>query len=247
MSNKQHIVALGGGGFSMEDSPILDDYIVGLARQERPRICFLPTASGDNENYITRFYRRFSRANCVPTHLELFRRGGEDLDKFASEQDVIYVGGGNTANMLAVWRVHGVAQALRKALAGGTVLAGISAGSVCWFETGVTDSLGPELTRIDGLGFLPGSNCPHYDGESSRRSAYHRLIEQGMPDGFAADDGVALHFVGPVFCKAVSSRPNARAFRVERGPQGVRETTISVQYLGAVQPAVAADGASPRR
>ena len=228
----EQIVALGGGGFSMEESPFLDDYIMDLAGNKHPKICFIPTASGDNENYITRFYRRFSRAMCRPTHLELFRRDGQDLDEFVSAQDVIYVGGGNTANMLAIWRLHGLDTALRNALAAGTILAGVSAGSICWFQSGVTDSFGDKLESVQCLGFLPGSNCPHYDGETTRRSAYHRLVSDGMPEGIAADDGVGLHFIDGELHRVVSSRPNARAYRVELTDGEVVETAIKPDLLG---------------
>jgi peptidase E len=165
----------------METSPLLDDYILALARRPRPRICFVPTASGDNENYIVRFYRRFSGTACEPTHLELFRRKVDDLSRFLRSQDVIYVGGGNAANLLAVWRLHHVDAALRAAAQEGTVLAGVSAGALCWFECGVTDSFGPELGRIDALGFIAGSHCPHYDGEANRRPAYHACCERVCP------------------------------------------------------------------
>jgi peptidase E len=228
----QHIVALGGGGFSMESSPVLDDYILGLARQRRPRICFVPTASGDNENYIVRFYRRFANSDCQPSHLELFRRSTQDLAGFARTQDIFYVGGGNVANLLAIWRLHGLDLALRAALAEGCVLAGVSAGSLCWFECGVTDSFGaPELSPIEGLGFLSGSNCPHYDGESARRPAYARLIQGGMADGIAADDGVALHFRNGLLHRTLSSRATAKAYRVERHGAGVREVLIDPEVL----------------
>jgi peptidase E len=228
----QHIVALGGGGFSMESSPVLDDYVLSLARSDRPRICFVPTASGDNENYIVRFYRRFTSAACYPSHLELFRRTTQDLGAFARSQDILYVGGGNVANLLAVWRLHEFDQALRAAHGHGTVLAGVSAGSLCWFEAGVTDSFGaPALSPINGLGLLPGSNCPHYDGEPARRPAYERLIREGMADGFAADDGVALHFSNGRLHRVVSSRPSARAYRVERNADGVREVAIEPEVL----------------
>ena len=217
----------------METSPLLDDHLLGLARSDRPRICFVATASGDNENYIVRFYRRFSNAACRPTHLELFRRSVTDLDAFARSQDIFYVGGGNVANLLAIWRLHGFDSSLRGALEGGAVLAGVSAGSVCWFESGVTDSFGdPELSPIDGLGFLQGSNCPHYDGEAARRPAFHRLVKDGMADGLAADDGVALHFVDGNLHRVVSSRPNAHAYRVQRDGDAVREVVIETDYLG---------------
>ena len=205
MSKKQ-IVALGGGGFSMEETPVLDDYILSLTGKVNPSICFVPTASGDNENYVVRFYRRFNGSTCRPTHLDLFRRDDRDLVEFAKSQDVIYVGGGNTANMLVIWRLHQFDNALRLALGAGTILAGLSAGSICWFEVGVTDSFGPNLDPLDCLGFLPGSNCPHYDGETARRPAYHRLILNGMSAGIAADDGVALHYVDGQLDRVMSSR-----------------------------------------
>jgi peptidase E len=233
MSKKQ-IVALGGGGFSMEETPALDDYILSLVEKKVPRICFVPTASGDSENYIARFYSRFRAAFCEPTHLELFRRDGTDLNEYARSQDVIYVGGGNTANMLAIWRLHGFDLALRKAFAEGTILAGVSAGSVCWFQAGVTDSFGAELASLEGLGFLSGSNCPHYDNEPARRPAYHRLVREGMLPGIAADDGVALHFVNDCLHRVVSSRSDARAYRVELIGDEVRETAMDVDLLSHI-------------
>jgi len=232
----QHIVALGGGGFSMETSPVLDDYILALARKDRPRICFLPTASGDNDNYIVRFYRRFASARCEPNHLELFRRTVVDLEQFVASQDIVYVGGGNSANMLAVWHLHGVDRTLRTALQRGVVMAGVSAGSICWFDQGVTDSFAaPELSSVNRLGLLAGSNCPHYDGEAARRPAYHRLVREGLAGGIAADDGAAVHFENGAFKRVVSSRPGARAYRVERAPGEVgevSETAIATEYLG---------------
>ena len=230
--DKEQIVALGGGGFSMEESTLLDDYILGLARSKRPKVCFVPTASGDNENYIVRFYNRFNKADCVPSHLGLFNRDVDDLTEFALNQDVIYVGGGNTANMLAVWRLHGFDKAVQAALAAGVVLAGVSAGSICWFQAGVTDSFGRELAPLDCLGLLPGSNCPHYDGEAKRRPAYQRFVGEGMLPGIAADDGVALHFIDGVLHQIVSSRENAHAYRVEVDGGQVQERPLDVEYLG---------------
>jgi dipeptidase E len=229
--HRKQIVALGGGGFSMEASHLLDDYILALARSDRPRVCFVPTASGDNENYIVRFYRRFAGTNCHPSHLELFRRTVVDLAEFARSQDVLYVGGGNSANMIAVWRLHGFDVALRDAYEGGTVLAGVSAGSICWFETGITDSFGPTLARLDGLGLVTGSNCPHYDGESARRPAYHRMIREGLSAGVAVDDGAALHFVDGILHKVVSSRPEARAYAVQLRNHDVEERILDAELL----------------
>jgi dipeptidase E len=231
----KHVVALGGGGFSMESSPVLDDYILGLAGRDRPRICFVPTASGDSDSYIVRFYKRFTAASCQPTHLELFRRSARDLVELARSQDIIYVGGGNVANLLAVWRLHGFDHALRVAHDSGAVLAGVSAGSLCWFQCGVTDSFGDhELSAIDCLGLLEGSHCPHYDGESARRPAFQRLVRSGMPAGFGVDDGAALHYVDGALHRIVSSRPAARAYRVERVDDDIVETPLEAEHLTQV-------------
>jgi len=227
---------MGGGGFSMEpDNPLLDEFVLSLARSPHPRVCFVPTASGDAESYVTSFYRAFSALDCHPADLQLFSRTIEDLEAFVLEQDVIYVGGGNTASLLAVWRVHGLDRALARAWAEGVVLCGLSAGMNCWFEQSVTDSFG--LSRLaplpDGLGLLPGSACPHYDGEAQRRPAFHRFIESGvLGSGWAADDGAALVFSGTELEEVVSSRPGAAAYRVEPGDGDVSERRLDARYLG---------------
>jgi peptidase E len=233
------IVAMGGGGFSMEpDNPLLDDHVLDLARaargRERPRVCFLATASGDAATYIASFYAAFAR-RCEASHLELFVRTVVDIDGFLADQDVVYVGGGNTANMLAIWRVHGVDRALRAAWGSGVVMTGLSAGSLCWFESGTTDSFGPGLAVLsDGLGFVPGSHSPHYDGEPTRRPHYQGRVAAGvLPPGYAADDGAALVFRGTQLVEVVASRPEARAYRVERGADDEAiETELPTRFLG---------------
>jgi peptidase E len=228
------IVAMGGGGFTMEpDNPLLDDYLLGLTGKAAPRVCFLPTASGDSAAYIESFYQAFA-GRAEPSHLSLFGRTVDDLVAFLSGHDVVYVGGGNTANLLAVWRVHRLDAALRAAGEAGTILAGLSAGALCWFGSGVTDSFGPRLAPLDGgLGFVSGSMCPHYDSDPTRRPTYQRLVAEGrLPDGVAADDGVALHFLGGALSAAVSSRPAAGAYRIERAGTSARETALPVRYLG---------------
>ncbi len=232
---ERRIVALGGGGFSMEpDNPLLDDYILGLTGRARPRVCFVPTASGDADGYVARFYRAFARRGCLATHLPLFQREAADLRAVILDQDAVYVGGGNTVNMLAIWRAHGLDRVLREAWEAGVVLCGISAGALCWFEAGITDSFGPDLAPLrDGLAFLPGSHCPHYDGEPRRRPTYHRCVAEGLPAGVAADDGCALHFEGTTLVDVVASRPAARAYRVERSDRdGVTETPLPARFLG---------------
>jgi dipeptidase E len=214
--SERHIVGLGGGGFS-GGGDALDEFVLGLAAAARPRICFLPTAAADSPVYVVRFYEAF-RERAEPSHLELFGLPRPDIRDFLLAQDIVYVGGGNTANMLAIWRVHGVDAILREAWERGIVLAGISAGSICWFEAGVTDSFGEELAPLSCLGFLPGSNCPHYDSEPRRRPTYRRLVDaRELPPGLAAEDGVGLHFVGTELAEAVAGRPEARAFRLEPG------------------------------
>jgi len=231
----RHIVAMGGGGFSDEpDNPLLDDFIFGLSGKRRPRICFLGTATGDSESYFQKFYKAMAQHRCEASHLGLFFRTHLDPAKFLLQQDVIYVGGGNTANMLAVWRVHGVDRALRAAWRQGIVLAGISAGANCWFEASSTDSFGPTLAPLhDGLGLLPGSACPHYDGEENRRPTFHKFIARGeLPDGFAMDESAAAHFVGRRFFEAVSSRPNAKVYRVFRRGRRAVEEVMGTRFLG---------------
>ncbi len=236
-----HIVAMGGGGFSMEpDNLLLDRYVLGLVDREQPRVCFVPTASGDAQSYIDRFYAAFESLPCRPAHLSLFNPPTADLESFVGEQDVIYVGGGNTRNLLVLWREWGLDTIFREAWQRGAILAGISAGSICWFEEGVTDSIPGRLTPLHCLGFLPGSNCPHYDGEPERRPAYQHLISQGdLGAGYAADDGVALHYAGTNLKRIVASRPHARAYRVERRGETVEETQLVPQYLGT-------DGEAPQ-
>jgi dipeptidase E len=207
------IIALGGGGFTEEpDNPALDRYVLQASGRELPRICFLPTAGGDNSSYVVKFYGAFPGGDCVPSHLPLFNRRTDDVRAALLSQDVIYVGGGNTVNLLAVWRAHGVDVVLREAWQRGIVLAGLCAGSMCWFEGGVTASFGTRLEPLaQGLGLLRGSNCPHY---RDRREAYMAAVRGGLAPGLAAEDGVALHFVDRRLAAVVASRDDRRAYRV---------------------------------
>ncbi|MGE7794264.1 Type 1 glutamine amidotransferase-like domain-containing protein [Lysinibacillus fusiformis] len=229
----RQIIALGGGGFSMEpDNPLLDLYILKQAKKANPQICFIPTASGDSENYISRYYNFFDQQDCKPFHLSLFEPPTRDLESFILEKDIVYVGGGNTKNLLALWKEWGLDNILRKAWNQGVILAGLSAGSICWFEEGVTDSYGDGLEPIKCLGFLKGSNCPHYDGEIERRSTYHKLIESNkIQSGVATDDGVALHYKEQGISKIVSSRPKAKAYSVSFEKK-VIETELQTEFLG---------------
>ncbi|MGW2566083.1 Type 1 glutamine amidotransferase-like domain-containing protein [Streptomyces sp. NPDC001537] len=233
----QRRVALLGGGFSLDDDGLLDDWLLGHARTARPRVCFVPTASGDATAYIERFYDVFrSRHAGEPTVLPLFRRELDDevLRAFVLAQDVVYVGGGNTANMLAVWRTHGVDRLLREACDRGTLLCGISAGANCWAEASHTDSFGPLTFLPDGLGLLPGSVCPHYDSEPGRRPSYRAAVADGsLPAGWALDDGVGALFVDGELTETVTRVPGARVHRVEPdGRGGAEERALPCRLLG---------------
>jgi peptidase E len=195
---------------------------------------------GDLATYVARFYRAFS-GKCIPTDLTIFGSSAlprhpsttQDLASFIADQDVFYVGGGNTVNLLAVWRAHGLDRLLRAAWDGGVVLSGVSAGMICWFQSSVTDSFGGLEPLNDGLGFLQGSACPHYDGEPGRRPTYQRLVAAGFAAGYAVDDGAALHFVGSRLADVVSSRSGAGAYRVELRDGSLVEERLSVRFLGS--------------
>jgi dipeptidase E len=228
------ILAMGGGGFTMEpDNPALDDFVLGLAPTKDPRICLLPTAGGDSEAQIHRYYATFGDRPCEPTHLSLFRLADNPapLKDHLLAQDIIYVGGGSMVNLLAIWHAQGLPAILREAWQRGIVLAGLSAGSMCWFEYGITKSVGhPAIAR--GLGFLPGSNSVHYDGEPDRRPAFIEAVRSGaIPGGWGADDGAALVFKGARVCEVVTSRPHVRAYHVARTAGGVVEDPIEPRVL----------------
>ncbi len=215
-------------------NPLMDEYVLGLVERERPRVCFLPSASGDADHYIVRFFRHFPADRCEPSHVSLFRRErgiGGDLREHLLTQDVIYVGGGSVISLLGVWRAHGVDEVLREAWRRGIVLCGLSAGSLCWFAEAVTAFHGaPEA--VVGLGLLPYSNAVHYDGEPARRGAYHRSLTEGMRGGYACEDGAALHFRGTELTRVVSSRRESRAYHVSCMDGTVIETSLAADYLG---------------
>jgi len=217
------------------DGSLLDDYVLSLTGAHKPRVCFLPTASGDADHYVVRFYRRFS-PSCEASHVSLFRRdqgtGGveDDLATHLLSQDLIYVGGGNVVSMLGAWRAYGLDSILRRAWRRGVVLCGPSAGSLCWFEQALSAFHGaPRVVR--GLGLLPYSNCVHYDAEPERRAEYHRFVADGMCAGFAVEDGVALHFRAAGLERVVSSRADGCAYLVAHDGARVRETRLRAHHL----------------
>jgi peptidase E len=216
-------------------NPLLDDYVLGMTAAAEPRVCFLPTASGDADHYLVRFYNAF-RERAKPSHLSLFRRerGVSDVRKHLLSQDLIYVGGGSLLSLLGVWRAHGIDSMLREAWEAGVVLCGLSAGSLCWFTEAVS-GYHDEVNRVEGLGFLSHSNAVHYS-DGDRRAAFHKHLLEGMPSGYAAEDGAALRFVGDELVEVVSSRPAARAYRLERRGTLVHETRLATRYLDSSVP-----------
>jgi dipeptidase E len=214
---------MGGGGFSAgPDDPALDELVLELTNTPRPRVCLLPTAGGDSEHQIRGFYETYRDRLCEPSHISLFRLGRHPvpLREHLLSQDAVYVGGGSMVNLLAIWKALGIDRILREAWEAGIVLAGLSAGSMCWFEDGITTSSG-RPAPAPGLGFLPGSNSVHHDSEPARRLVYLEAIRSGaIAPGYAADDGAALVFHGTSLQEVVTARPGARAYEVT--PRGER-------------------------
>ena len=236
-AHRGRILAMGGGGFTMDDpSPALDAFVLSLTGKPVPKVCFLPTASGDPRDQVTRFYERFGGWPCEPSILSLFHLARDRVEPVAHllAQDAIYVGGGSMRNLLAVWREHGVDEALRAAWEAGVVLAGLSAGAMCWFGGGISMSAGtPEAVR--GLGLLDGSLSVHLDGEAQRLPVYRAAVAAGeLAPGYAADDGAALLFEGAELVECVSSRAGARVLHVSPdGRGGVVERALAVRLLPA--------------
>ena len=235
MKTMEQIIALGGGGFSEEPgNDALDRYLVAQTDKAAPRVCFLGQASAESADYTLRFYRAFLALGCQPSHLALYGWPVIDPEPFLLAQDLIFVGGGNTRNLLALWQAWELPRILRQAMANGCVLAGISAGANCWFQQGLTDSIAPVLGVMSCLGFLPGCFCPHYDGEIERRPAFHRLLAAGeaLP-GYAADNGVAFHFVDGRLLRIVSSRPTAAGYQLTQAQGQVVEKALEVVRLAS--------------
>jgi peptidase E len=237
---RRHVIAIGGGMLVPYGRvPVHLDYAIRLTGRPDPRVCLLNTAAGDDPGWVLRMYDLFAGHPARVSHLALFPMPNvSDPEDLLLSQDVIFVGGGSVANMLAVWRVHGLDMIMRKAWQAGIVLAGSSAGGICWFEGGTTDSFGRELRPFtDGLGLLSGSYCPHYNSEPGRRPLYHRLIADGtLSAGIACDDGAAAHFTDDTLTELTADRPGAGAYRVygTTGSQpGVRETPLGTRVLAA--------------
>jgi peptidase E len=227
------IVPIGGNPRGPGEG-LLERYLLDVSGVANPRVCFVPTASGDSEPAITMFYERFPSAVCRPVHFTVFRPPAFPVAELLAEADIIYVGGGSTANLLAVWRLHGIDTMLRAAHDRGAVLTGSSAGANCWFDASVTDSFGNELAPLhDGLGLLTGSFCPHYDSEPQRRPVYRGLITSGvLPGGYAAEDAVAFHFRDSSIVEVVTARSNAAGYEVAAVDGQLDERQLPTRMLG---------------
>jgi len=227
------ILAMGGGGFgtSTQDLP-LDLFAAGLTGRDSPSMCLLPTASGDPDTQIERFYSTFRDVGGQLSHLSLFRLGSwpVSLRKHILRQDLVYVGGGSLVNLLALWRAHGLDEALGEAWATGVVLCGVSAGAMCWFEHGVSRSHGGPQ-RVQGLGLLPGSLTVHHDSDPGRALVYREQLDAGMPDGYGLDDGVGLLFEGAEPVQAVTARDGAGAYRLSSRAGVLDEDPLDVDLL----------------
>lgn len=225
------VIAIGGGGFTEGRDPGLDQYVLDQSGVRCPRIGFIGTASGDSDRNVANFYSRHVQLDCRPSHLALFRRT-PDIAEWVAAQDIIFVGGGNTKSMLAAWAGWGLAELLRQAAGRGALLAGISAGAICWFETGITDSNAGVLGPLDCLGFLEGSCCPHYSLELERRPTYERLLLQGSIDpGVAIDDGAAVHFRDGKPFRVISGSQGMSAYQVLAKNGSVETTAIAQTEL----------------
>ena len=212
---KKHIVAIGGGGFGRNNSiGLIEKYLLNLSGNNCPKICFLPTATGDNDTYIVRFYSTFTRLNCVPTHIELFKRT-IDIKNHIMKQDVVFVGGGNTKSMLALWKDWGMSEILQNAYHEGIVMSGVSAGAICWFTSGITDSWDNELRILPCLDFIKGSCCPHYDEEPSRIPYVKKILQnKKVPNCISIEGGAAMHFINGKPYKNVSFYNNKNTYNV---------------------------------
>ena len=221
----KQIIALGGGGFGRDPGlGIIESYILEQSAIDCPKICLIPTATGDDEAYKVNYYSTFSKLNCSPVHLDFFKRT-PDLENLINAQDIIFIGGGNTKSMLAVWKDWGLDKLLKKAYQSGTIMSGVSAGAICWFQKGITDSWADELKVIDCLGFVDGVCCPHYDEEPQRRPFLHKCIsEMSIDSCHAIDGGCALHLKDGIPFETVVFAKDKNSYFVNLEEDKVKET-----------------------
>ena len=212
----KQIIAIGGGGFGRNPGVgIIEKYILDQSDKDTPNICFIPTATGDSESYKVSYYSTMTKLDCNPTHLDFFKRT-PNLEELIEMQDVIFVGGGNTKSMLAVWREWGLDKILKNAYESGTIMSGVSAGAICWFEKGITDSWESELKVLDCLGVLKGVCCPHYDGEKNRRPSVEKFLKTNqINQSLCIEDGAAVHYHNDIFKTAISFYKNKNVYNVK--------------------------------
>ncbi|OGN60789.1 MAG: peptidase E [Chlamydiae bacterium RIFCSPHIGHO2_12_FULL_27_8] len=214
-----------------DDNIEIEKYFLKQTQKENPSICFLPTASADDTKYVMHFYTEFTKLNCKPSHLSLFTPSTRDIEAFLLEKDAIYIGGGSTKNMLALFREWDVDSILKKAYEKGIVLGGISAGMNCWYEECITDSFFGELSVLKCLGFLIGSACPHYDKEEKRRPAYQSFIKsKRITPGIAIDDNVAVHYIDGKISKVITTK-DSNAYQVFFDKNNIVEKRLEAQKL----------------
>jgi len=213
----KNIVAIGGGGFGRSLGLLkIEKYIVSLSKKERPKICFVPTASGDNDLYKLNFYRAFTQLNCIPSHLDFFSRT-EDLEEKILAQDIVFVGGGNTKSMLSVWRDWDFHIILKRAYEKGIIMCGVSAGAICWFERGITDSYAKNLKILDCLGFIKGVACPHFDEEEAREPFVNEILLNKVIDSCICIEGYsALHIKDDINMKTINFGKDKKCFNLIR-------------------------------
>ncbi len=228
----KNIVAIGGGGFGRSLGSLeIEKYIISLISKKRPKICFIPTASGDSNLYKLNFYRAFSLLGCITSHIDFFSRT-ENLEKKVLSQDIIYVGGGNTKSMLAVWKEWNLDQILRKAYESGIVMSGVSAGAICWFEDGITDSFADKLEILKCLGFIKGIACPHFYEEKEREPFVNDLIERQIIQSCICIDGnCALHIRDDFEYFSVNFGKGKNCFRITRGKDNFIKENFAIRSL----------------
>jgi len=228
----RQVIAIGGGGFGRtQESNLIEQYILDQTSKTKPKICFIPTATGDLDSYIVNFYSVFTKLKCEPSHISFFKRT-MDLQAHIQKQDAIFVGGGNTKSMLAVWRDWGLDLILKDAYVRGVVMSGVSAGAICWFEAGLTDSWASDLKMMECMNFIPGNCAPHYDEEPERRPATKKFLENKSIDFmYGIEGGAALHFVDEIPNSTIQFKKNKYAYKVTLDGNKINESPYKALKL----------------
>lgn len=234
MKKFKQIIALGGGGFSMEqDNPLFDNYILNASGKPNPKICFFGNAGGDAQDYIDKFYNVYNKLNCVPSHISLKTKPEINLEKFILDQDILFVGGGSTRFLMAQWKNYGLDKIMKKAYDKGIVLSGMSAGAIVWFSDGIYNPEDTKLMKLPCLGLLQGSFCPHYDERTELRFSFREIISEGtLKNGYGVEDYCGLHFINNQLYTVISSRKGVKAFSVRKTSKTYIETELPTTYLG---------------